>query len=579
MLLRGDTTMLKDLEKDPRKKNNKKRNRDDDDVGESGENKKQYGKAAAYYRLQAKKAKVEAAKAGPVGPDGLPYRDRALDRKQGHAEFQKINEEWEAQAEVGVEQSKFLGGDLEHTHLVKGLDFALLSKVRNEMAKQEKREQVQKDQMQKKKKQKTQMGTELGKKVWQAVVDTLHPHHMTYKQRLKRMGRAISMGQRIRGAPSTFLPGRMSYEFDTKLEMGREDIPMIVYQSKDNCPAVDWSRKVASVLPETLSVVKKKLEEAREKKKQRKRDREAGKDVTGVTGFKVVAKQPALPKDNEDDIFGGVGRFDTAETTKALLEKQAKEKAALKGKEKGKEKKKASYFDDAGKIEEAPEGQLEIKDLAYADDQDKEEEKGSGLDPDRDFRAAERYEGVRPGWSFKTGEFGLGYYRDAVAQKINAPDVGGGLEGDGREARRGQRGHREDKKKKHRGLPEEDNDAYGECFPSFGQAHHEHASDDEDPEAAKKREKKEAKMGMTPGSSLDDAKNKKKKPDDGAQWSKIEKMIKEKSTGSIDDIMAKAMKTPGGGGPRTPGSRTPGAGGRTPGTGGRTPGTGGRTPF
>ena len=31
---------------------------------------------------------------------------------------------------ISIEESKFLGGDLEHTHLVKGLDFALLQKVR-----------------------------------------------------------------------------------------------------------------------------------------------------------------------------------------------------------------------------------------------------------------------------------------------------------------------------------------------------------------------------------------------------------------------------------------------------------------
>jgi IK cytokine len=28
-----------------------------------------------------------------------------------------------------IENSKYLGGDMEHTHLVKGLDFALLNKV------------------------------------------------------------------------------------------------------------------------------------------------------------------------------------------------------------------------------------------------------------------------------------------------------------------------------------------------------------------------------------------------------------------------------------------------------------------
>merc|ERR1719166_871982 len=32
-----------------------------------------------------------------------------------------------------IQESKFLGGDMEHTHLVKGLDFALLQKVRSEI--------------------------------------------------------------------------------------------------------------------------------------------------------------------------------------------------------------------------------------------------------------------------------------------------------------------------------------------------------------------------------------------------------------------------------------------------------------
>ena len=29
-----------------------------------------------------------------------------------------------------IQESKYLGGDMEHTHLVKGLDYALLDKVR-----------------------------------------------------------------------------------------------------------------------------------------------------------------------------------------------------------------------------------------------------------------------------------------------------------------------------------------------------------------------------------------------------------------------------------------------------------------
>lgn len=36
-----------------------------------------------------------------------------------------------------------MAGDLEHTHLVKGLDFALLNKVRAELNKQKKVEEIQ----------------------------------------------------------------------------------------------------------------------------------------------------------------------------------------------------------------------------------------------------------------------------------------------------------------------------------------------------------------------------------------------------------------------------------------------------
>ncbi|KAF9973697.1 hypothetical protein BGZ73_003030 [Actinomortierella ambigua] len=69
------------------------------------------------------------------------YRDRATERRQGinpdYAETEQILHTLEEAAHdvapsVMYEQSKFLGGDREHTHLVKGLDFALLKKVREE---------------------------------------------------------------------------------------------------------------------------------------------------------------------------------------------------------------------------------------------------------------------------------------------------------------------------------------------------------------------------------------------------------------------------------------------------------------
>ena len=41
-----------------------------------------------------------------------------------------------------IQESKYLGGDMEHTHLVKGLDYALLEKVRTEIVQKEEQDEV-----------------------------------------------------------------------------------------------------------------------------------------------------------------------------------------------------------------------------------------------------------------------------------------------------------------------------------------------------------------------------------------------------------------------------------------------------
>ncbi|CAG0913512.1 unnamed protein product [Notodromas monacha] len=88
------------------------------------------------------------------------YRDRAAERREDI----KGTEESDTQAQMAggyravapdaksgldkaerrrqmIQESKFLGGDMEHTHLVKGLDYALLQKVRSEIEIKEKVEE------------------------------------------------------------------------------------------------------------------------------------------------------------------------------------------------------------------------------------------------------------------------------------------------------------------------------------------------------------------------------------------------------------------------------------------------------
>ncbi|CAI5954777.1 unnamed protein product [Closterium sp. NIES-65] len=95
----------------------------------------------------------EGASAGGDSKEGEEpqYRDRAKERRE------EVNPDYKDAAvpshlgqlnavappgvdltttdahKLAIEKSKFLGGDVEHTHLVKGLDYALLNKVRSEM--------------------------------------------------------------------------------------------------------------------------------------------------------------------------------------------------------------------------------------------------------------------------------------------------------------------------------------------------------------------------------------------------------------------------------------------------------------
>jgi hypothetical protein len=61
--------------------------------------------------------------------DVLKYRDRALERRKD-INSDKDGEIQNIISKLDAEQTKFLGGDEEHTHLVKGLDYVLLQKYR-----------------------------------------------------------------------------------------------------------------------------------------------------------------------------------------------------------------------------------------------------------------------------------------------------------------------------------------------------------------------------------------------------------------------------------------------------------------
>lgn len=102
--------------------------------------------------FKSKKPKLEEVESS----QSASYRDRADERRKGiNKDFEHdpedlkvllgsstydddIESDEESRRMREIEDSKYLGGDVEHTHLVKGLDFALLQKVKDKQKQEEK---------------------------------------------------------------------------------------------------------------------------------------------------------------------------------------------------------------------------------------------------------------------------------------------------------------------------------------------------------------------------------------------------------------------------------------------------------
>ncbi|CAM8960954.1 unnamed protein product [Rhodiola kirilowii] len=274
----------------------------------------------------------------PEEPELPKYRDRAKERREDVNPDYELTELGSFHAvappgavdlpsadalKISIENSKYLGGDVEHTHLVKGLDYALLHKVRSEIDKKpdaeddaEARARVAKEE------QKLSFRTELAKSVYKWTVKP----QTTMKQN------------------EMFLPGRMAFIFN--MEGGySQDIPTTVHRSKADCPvpeemvtvSVDGSvldriSKIMSYLRLGSSgkVLKKKKKDKDGKVKvatvgtiyeeEEKRSKSEVGMLKNPTEREILPPPPPLRKDDpkptqvpivarveEDDIFVGDG--------------------------------------------------------------------------------------------------------------------------------------------------------------------------------------------------------------------------------------------------------------------------------
>ncbi|KAG9490941.1 protein Red [Eleutherodactylus coqui] len=205
------------------------------------------------------------------------YRDRAKERRDGvnkdyeetelistTANYRAVGPTAEADKSAAekrrqlIQESKFLGGDMEHTHLVKGLDFALLQKVRAEIASKEKEEEdlIEKPQKETKKDEdpenKIEFKTRLGRNVYRNLFKS-----KAYERN------------------ELFLPGRMAYVVDLDDEYADTDIPTTLIRSKADCPTMEAQTTLTTndIVISKLTQILSYLRQGTRNKKLKKKDK------------------------------------------------------------------------------------------------------------------------------------------------------------------------------------------------------------------------------------------------------------------------------------------------------------------
>lgn len=224
------------------------------------------------------------------------YRDRAAERrKQGDEkeDTTKLTAAYRAvpgdartaqdQADLrkqAILESKYLGGDLEHTHLVKGLDYSLLNKVRSEMTAEDEDDDEDMEALETKASAKPSEASSLTQELAQSQSDN----------RMVRSLHRVLFKNEIPLRNDMFAKGRMAYVVE--LEEEETDIPTTLLRSLHDLPRAESAQSIQanSLIISKLSHV---LSHLRAEPKKKKKDE-----------FRVpAAPTSSAPEAKGDDIY------------------------------------------------------------------------------------------------------------------------------------------------------------------------------------------------------------------------------------------------------------------------------------
>jgi hypothetical protein len=208
-------------------------------------------------------------------------------------------------AKAAIETSKYLGGDEENTHKVKGLDFALLTKAKMKILKEER-------EVEEKKKEKEENQQAEDANTTQLVLSRDGVQIDAPKDFKSRMGKALYNAIFVKQREPVvdhFLPGRTTFLYDLD-EEANQDLPTTVHRSKeiDHGSQLELAVTHPDILARITKIMIYYTQGAKAykklKKKQKKEKEEEEKKAKGV--LPTMTNTNLVNTDMEEDLFGDV---------------------------------------------------------------------------------------------------------------------------------------------------------------------------------------------------------------------------------------------------------------------------------
>lgn len=206
-----------------------------------------------------------------------------------------------------IQQSKFLGGDMEHTHLVKGLDYALLQKVRSEIEAKEQEQEIEMEKLVKPKKDKEKDKKEAAVAAAAAAAEKKE-EDMQFKTKIGRnIYKTLSV---IRSKNiernELYCPGRMAYVIELDEENADADIPTTLIRSKADVPTIDTTPTLTTndIVINKLAQILSYLRQGSRHNKKGKKNKEGKTRVEENQDMELPAS-----RQQDDSIYGDIGDY------------------------------------------------------------------------------------------------------------------------------------------------------------------------------------------------------------------------------------------------------------------------------